>query len=152
LHSWSVQAYDAAGNFSLMRSTTGLSSGSPKATAASQLKVITSKGVLAVKVGRKSGQRLWLSFKLTQPFARAFLHLRVLGGKAKVRVSLTAGSGRTTAGRRLGERSAKKKGILKIPIGSMKAGTLRLVITAQGGLVTIAGQGGAKAPTIMNGS
>ena len=34
----------------------------------------------------------------------------------------------------------------------MKVQTLRLVITAQGGLVTIAGMGGAKAPTIVNGS
>ena len=150
-YTWSVQAYDAAGNFSVSRQWSGTSNGSPKATAASVLKVIKSKGVLRVKVGGKSGQRLLLSFRLMQPFTHAFLHLRVLGGKAKVRVSLPAGSGRNTPGKRLGERPAKK-GVLKIPLGTMKIQTLRLVITAQGGLVTIAGMGGAKAPTIVNGS
>jgi hypothetical protein len=149
LNTWSVQAYDAAGNYSGARSWSGSFIGSPKATAASQLKVIKSKGVLAVKVGRKSGQRLELTFKLAQPFARAVLHLRVLSGKAKVRVSLPAGSGRNTPGRSLGQKTSKR-GVLKISIGTMKAGTLRLVITTQGGLVTIAGPGGASAPTIMN--
>ncbi len=118
-YTWSVQAYDAAGNYSGERMYIGTSNGSPKATAASRLKVVKSKGVLAVRVGGKSGQRLVLLFKLTQPFSRAVLHLRVLGGKAKVRVSLPAGSGRTTAGKRLGERPARK-GVLKIPIGTRR--------------------------------
>ena len=150
-YTWSVQAYDAAGLLSSPRTCTGISNGTPKATAASQLRVIKSKGVLAVKVGRKSGQRVVLVFKLKQPFARAVLHLHVISGKAKVRVSLPAGSGRNTPGKRLGQKTSKK-GVLKIKIGPMKAQTLRLVITAQGGLVTIAGPGGADAPTIMNAS
>jgi Fibronectin type III domain len=148
-HTWYVQAFDAAGNISSVRSTTAISNGSPKATAASALKVVKSKGVIAVRVGGTSGARIVLSFKLKQSFTRAVLHLRVLSGKAKVRVSLPSGSGRTTAGKRLGERAAKK-GVLKVPIGAQKGGTLRLVVTALGGLVKIAGKGGAKAPTIMN--
>jgi fibronectin type 3 domain-containing protein len=148
-YTWGVQAVDAAGNVSGVSTASATSNGSPKATAASALKVVRSKGVMAVKVGGKSGQRVVLSFKLMQPFTRAVLHLHVLAGKAKVRISLPSGSGRTTPGKRLGERISKK-GILKIPLGTQKSGTLRLVVTAQGGLVTIAGKGGAKSPTIMN--
>jgi hypothetical protein len=150
-HQWTVQAYDAVGNVSRGTTIGATTNGTPKATAASRLKVVKSKGVLQVRVGGKSGTRIVLSFDLQQSFSRAVLHLRVLSGKAKVRISLPAGSGRTTAGKRLGQRAAKK-GILKIPIGTQKAGTLRLVVTAQGGLVTIAGKGGAKAPTIMSAS
>jgi chitodextrinase len=150
-HTWYVQAFDAAGNISSSRSVMAISNGSPKATAASALKVVKSKGVIAVRVGGTSGARIVLSFKLGQSFSRAVLHLRVLSGAAKMRISLPSGSGRTTAGKRLGERAAKK-GVVKIPIGTQKGGTLRLVVTAKGGLVTIAGKGGAKAPTIVNAS
>jgi hypothetical protein len=115
------------------------------------------KGAKVFVVGGSSAARILLSFRLKQPFARAVVRLQVLKagvtGKAvpKVRVSLPAGSGRTTPGKRLGERIAKK-GTISIPVGHMKAGVLRLVVTATGGTLTLAGSGSTHAPMIVSGS
>jgi chitodextrinase len=149
-HTWTVVAVDAAGNQSAPRSTDPIATnGAPAATKASVLKVVASKGVKAVRIGGKTGSRLVLSFKLVQRFDPAVLRLQVLSGKAKLRISLPSGTGRTTPGKRLAERAAKK-GMLLIPIGNMKPQTLRIIVTAShGGLVTLAGAKGAKPPVIM---
>jgi hypothetical protein len=90
-----------------------------------------------------------LSFKLGQQFSPAVLRLQVLSGKATLRVSLPAGTGRTTPGKRLGQKAAKK-GTVLIPIGVMHPQTLRVVLTStKGGLVTLAGPKGSKAPMIV---
>ncbi|MEO9176662.1 MAG: hypothetical protein ABI317_14200 [Gaiellales bacterium] len=149
-HEWGVVAVDAAGNQSAPRGTGPITtSGAPAATKASVLRVVRSKGVKAVRIGGKTGSRLVLSFKLVQRFDPAVLRLQVLSGKAKLRVSLPSGTGRTTPGKRLAERAAKK-GMLLIPIGNMKPQTLRIIVTSShGGLVTLAGAKGAKAPMIV---
>jgi hypothetical protein len=160
-HIWAVQAFDAAGNGSILRETDGTSPGPPKSTIASALKVVKSKGAKFVTVGGASGTRIVLSFNLTQAYARGSLHLQVVKStvqkvnrkrartfKTKVRISLPAGVGRTTAGKRLGERVARK-GTVIIPLGRLPVGPLRLVVTTSGGSVTISGTGaGPKAPTI----
>jgi hypothetical protein len=126
-------------------------------TKASHVTVVKSKGTKVFVVGGSSGARIVLLFQLKQPFARAVVRLQVLKagvtGKAvpKVRVSLPAGSGRTTPGKRLGERIAKK-GTISIPVGHMKAGPLRLVVTATGGTLTLSGSGSTHAPMIVSGS
>jgi fibronectin type 3 domain-containing protein len=150
VYQWTVQAVDAAGNLSPARSVAATSTGTPTATAASKLTVVSSKGAKSFRVGGKSGARIVLSFKLKDSFVPAYLRLQVVSGKAKLRISLPAGSGRTTPGKRLGEKSVKK-GSFKIGIGTQKSGTLRLVVTAKGGLVTISGMSkGTKAPTISS--
>jgi Fibronectin type III domain len=160
-HHWDIQAFDAAGNGSILHGTDAYSSGPPKTTVASALRVVNSKGAKAVTVGGASGTRIVLSFDLAQVYARGSLRLQVVKStlkkldgqskttiKTKVRISLPAGTGRTTAGKRLGERLAKK-GTVTIPLGRLPAGPLKLVVTATGGTVTISGTGaGPKAPTI----
>jgi chitodextrinase len=150
LHEWDVVAFDAAGNRSSSRGSTPLmTTGTPKATSASLLRIVPSKGVKSVRIGGKSGSRLVLSFKLTEQFSPAVLRLHVLSGKAKLRVSLPSGAGRTTPGVRLAERPAKK-GTLLIPIGNMHPQTLKIVVTSSAGkLVTLAGPKGSKAPMIV---
>jgi hypothetical protein len=148
-HEWDVVAIDAAGNQSPSRGVTLTTNGAPAATKASFLSVVKSKGVKTVRIGGKTGARLVLSFKLTEQFNPAVLRLHVLSGTAKLRVSLPSGTGRTTPGKRLAERRAKK-GTLLIPIGNMKPQTLRIVVTSsQGKLVTLAGAKGSKAPMIV---
>ena len=108
-----------------------------------------------MSVGGKAGSRAVLSFKIAQPFTRGVLKLNVLKAKAtgkavtKVRVFLAAGTGRTAPGTRIGEHTAKK-GVISIPLGHLPKGTLRLVVTASAGTVTLAGTGaGKKAPMIV---
>jgi chitodextrinase len=156
-YTYSVVAFDAAGHVSTPRATSATSTGTPMATKASNVKVVKSKGTKVFVVGGSSGARIVLSFRLKQPFARAVVRLQVLKvgvtGKAvpKVRVSLPAGSGRTTPGKRLGERIAKK-GTISIPVGHMKASVLRLVVTATGGTLTLAGTASKHAPMIVSGA
>jgi hypothetical protein len=156
-YTYSVVAFDAAGHVSTPRTVTASSTGTPMATKASTVKLVKSKGTKVFVVGGSSGARIVLSFRLKQPFARAVVRLQVLKagvtGKAvpKVRVSLPAGSGRTTPGKRLGERIAKK-GTISIPVGHMKAGVLRLVVTATGGTLTLAGSASTHAPMIVSGT
>ncbi|HEY1478550.1 MAG TPA: fibronectin type III domain-containing protein [Gaiellales bacterium] len=151
-HVFQVRAVDAQQNASAWRTTGSISTnGAPTSTAASTLKVISSGGAKMMRVGGKRGTRLVLTFTLKQPFTRAKLRVKVVSGKAKLRVSLPAGTGRTTPGKRIAER-AVKKGTVSIPIGNQKAGTLRLVITTSGGgLVTLGGTGSSK-PTILPGT
>ena len=157
-YTYSVVAYDAAGHVSTPRTATATSTGTPMATKASTVKLVKSKGTKVFVVGGSSGARIVLLFRLKQPFARAVVRLHVLAAgvtgksRAKLRISLPAGSGRNTPGKRLGERTAKK-GTISIPVGHQKAGVLRLVVTATGGTLTLAGTGaGAHAPTIVSGS
>lgn len=156
---YQVRAYDAASNLSLPQSRSMTATAVPLATAASNIKA------KLLRVGGSSGSRIVLSFKIPQEFKRAVLRLNVLKRvamtkgrgnakttlKTKLRVSLPAGSGRTQAGKRLAERSVKK-GAIPIPIGRQKAGTLRLVVTVTGGVLTLSGRGGSKAPTIVSAS
>jgi chitodextrinase len=148
-HVFQVRAIDSSGNASAWRATGTISTnGAPTSTAASALRVISSGGAKMMRIGGKRGSRVLLTFTLKQSLVRAQLRLKVLSGKAKLRVSLPAGTGRTTPGKRIAERAAKK-GTVTIPIGNQKAGTLRLVITATGhGLVTLGGSGTSK-PTIV---
>jgi hypothetical protein len=121
----------------------------PTATKASALTLVHAKGVMRVRIGGKTGARMVLAFKLGQQFAPAVLRLQVLSGKATLRVSLPSGTGRTTPGKRLGQKAAKK-GTVLIPIGVMHPQTLRVVLTTtKGGLVTLAGPKGSKAPMIV---
>jgi Fibronectin type III domain len=156
-YTYSVVAFDAASHVSTPRTATATSTGTPIATKASTVRVVKSKGTRMFVVGGASGARIVLLFRLKQPFARAVVRLQVLKtgvtGKAvtKLRISLPAGSGRTTPGKRLGERIARK-GTISIPVGHMKAGVLRLVVTATGGTLTLAGTSSAHAPTIVAGS
>jgi hypothetical protein len=160
-HTWAVRAFDAAGLFSLPRSVTAESSGTPKATIAS-----APKGAKVLRVGGKSGARVVLTFKITQSFQSAVLRLNVLKStpkvrvkgsgslksrvtaRVKLRVALPARTGRTQAGKRLAER-AVRRGTIQIPLGPQKVGVLRLVVTASGGSLTLAGTGAKKAPTIQ---
>jgi large repetitive protein len=145
---WEVVAVDAAGNQSPVRTYSLLTNGAgPQATKASALSFVP--GVKRVRIGGKAGARVVLSFKLGQQFTPAVLRLHVLSGKATLRVSLPSGTGRTTAGERLGQKAAKK-GTVLIPIGNMHPQTLRVVLTTtKGGLVTLAGPKGSKAPMIV---
>ena len=145
---WEVVAVDAAGNPSVVRTYSLVTNGpGPKATKASTLRLVP--GVMRVRIGGKTGARILLSFKLTQQFAPAVLRVRVLSGKATLRVSLPTGTGRTAAGKRLGQKAAKK-GTVLIPIGTMHPQTLRVVLTTtKGGVVTLAGPKGSNAPTIV---
>jgi fibronectin type 3 domain-containing protein len=155
-YTYSVVAFDAAGHVSTPKTVTALSTGTPMATKAT-VQLIKSKGTKVFVVGGSSGARIVLLFRLKQPFVRAVVRLQVLKvgvtGKAvpKVRVSLPAGSGRTTPGKRLGERIARK-GTISIPVGHMKASLLRLVVTATGGTLTLAGTRSTHAPMIVSGS
>jgi hypothetical protein len=160
-HTWAVRAYDAAGLFSFPRSVEATSSGTPKATVAS-----SPKGAKVLRVGGRSGARVVLSFKITQSFQSAVLRLNVLKStpkvrvkgsgslksrvtaRVKLRVALPARTGRTQAGKRLAER-AVRRGTIQIPLGPQKVGVLRLVVTASGGSLTLAGTGAKKAPTIQ---
>jgi hypothetical protein len=166
-HRWDVMAYDAANNLSLPHSAELTTTAAPKATAAAKIRVVKSKGAKMVRVGGTSGARVVLSFKITQAYANAVLRLTVLKAvptlakkgsgsakrkvtaKVKVRVSLPLRSGRTEAGKRLAERAARK-GIISIPLGVQKPSTLRLVLTASGGVLTLSGgaSGPKKAPTV----
>jgi hypothetical protein len=154
-HHWDVRAFDAAGNGSILKGADAASSGTPTSTVASALRVVTTTGKKMVNVGGKGGGSVVLSFKLAQTFSPGVLHLHVLRSRAtgkavtKVRISLPARTGSTQPGKRLGERVAKK-GIVSIPLGTLKSGTLRLVVTATAGTVTLSGTGaGSKAPTIV---
>jgi acyl-CoA reductase-like NAD-dependent aldehyde dehydrogenase len=116
---------------------------------------VKTTGKKVVSVGGKQGTRIVLSFKLTQTFAPGVLRLNVIKSKAtgkavtKVRISLPARTGSTAPGKRVGERLAKK-GTISIPLGMQTSGTLRLVVTATAGTVTLSGTGaGSKAPTIV---
>jgi hypothetical protein len=42
-----------------------------------------------------------------------------------------------------------RRGTIQIPLGPQKVGVLRLVVTASGGSLTLAGTGAKKAPTIQ---
>jgi chitodextrinase len=147
---WEIVAVDAAGNVSPARTVSLVTTGSgPRATKASALMLVRSNGVMRVRIGGKTGARVVLSFTLAQQFAPAVLRLQVLSGKATLRVSLPSGTGRTTAGKLLGKKVAKK-GTVLIPIGTMHPQTLRVVLTTtKGGLVTLAGARGSKAPMIV---
>jgi hypothetical protein len=154
IYQYDVRAFDAAGNGSILHSATAKSDGPPKTTIASALRVVKWKGAKTFKVwGGSSGARIVISFTLPETYPRATLRLQVVKstvvrGKAqakvkartKLRVSLPMGTGRTLPGTRLAERVAKK-GILLIPLKGMPKGPLRLILTATGGTVTIAGTG-----------
>ena len=145
---WEVVAVDAAGNQSPVRTVSLVTKGAgPQATEASALSFVP--GVKRVRIGGKTGARVVLSFKLGQQFTPAVLRLHVLSGKATLRVSLPSGTGRTTAGKLLGKKAARK-GTVLIPIGNMQAKPLRIVLTTtKGSLVTLAGPKGSKAPMIV---
>jgi hypothetical protein len=147
---YAVVAVDAAGNPSVARTASATTSGAgPTATKASALTLVHAKGVMRVRIGGKTAARIVLSFKLAQQFKPAVLRLQVLSGKATLRVSLPSGTGRTTPGLLLGKKVAKK-GTVLIPIGVMQAKPLRIVLTTtKGGLVTLAGPKGSKAPMIV---
>jgi hypothetical protein len=148
-HDWTITALDAAGHESAARDFSYVTTGPAIATKASSIRIYGSTGVKGVHVGGKAGVRLVLVFKLAQTVNRAELDLRVLAGSARLRVSLPSGRGRTTAGKRLAERPAKK-GLVRLAIGKMPEGTIRLIVTSShGGTLTLAGTGGAKAPTIV---
>jgi hypothetical protein len=148
-HVWAVTALDAAGNESVSRQFTYVMTGPAIATKASSVKPAGSRGAKGAHVGGKAGVRLVLVFKLAQTVNPAELDVRVLSGSARLRVSLPSGTGRTTAGRRLAERPAKK-GLVRLAIGKMPAGTIRLILTSShGGVLTLAGRGGSKAPVIV---
>ena len=145
-HDWTVSALDAAGNESAPRDVSYVTTVTPVATKVASLRIIGAKGV---QVGGRSGARLVLSFKLAHTVDRAELDLRVLAGSARLRVSLPAGSGRTTPGKQLAERQARK-GLVRLAIGRMKEGTIRLILTSpHGGLLTLVGGRGAQAPAIV---
>jgi hypothetical protein len=155
-HHYELRAFDAAGNGSTVKSADVVSVGPPLSIVASALRVVKSTGKKMVSVGGKQGARIVLSFKLTQTFAPGVLRLNVIKSKAtgkavtKVRISLPARTGSTAPGKRLGERVARK-GIISIPLGKQTSGTLRLVVTATAGTVTLSGTGaGSKAPTIVS--
>jgi chitodextrinase len=145
---WEVVAVDAAGNQSPVRTCTLDTKGAgPQATKASALSFVP--GVKRVRIGGRAGARVVLSFKLGQQFTPAVLRVQVLSGKATLRVSLPLGPGSRTAGKRLGQKAAKK-GTVLIPIGNMHPQVLRVVLTTtKGGLVTLAGPKGSKAPMIV---
>jgi hypothetical protein len=146
---WTVIAQDAAGNSSKPRSTPlMITTASIKAVAATSVKVISASGVRLLRYGGKSGVRLLLTFTLSKTVVPAELNLRVLSGTAKVKVSLPTGTGRTTPGKRIAERRAKK-GTLVIPLGKMPQGKVRLIVTAsQGKMVTLTAPKTAKKPTL----
>jgi hypothetical protein len=155
-HRYELRAFDAAGNGSTIKTVDVESDGPPRSIVASALRVVKTTGKKVVSVGGKQGTRIVLSFKLTQTFAPGVLRLNVIKSKAtgkavtKVRISLPARTGSTAPGKRLGERVAKK-GTVSIPLGQQTSGTLRLVVTASAGTVTLSGTGaGSKAPTIVS--
>jgi hypothetical protein len=155
-HHYELRAFDAAGNGSTIKTADVESDGLPRSIVASALRVVKTTGKKVVSVGGKQGTRIVLSFKLTQTFAPGVLRLNVIKSKAtgkavtKVRISLPARTGSTAPGKRLGERVAKK-GTVSIPLGKQTSGTLRLVVTASAGTVTLSGTGaGSKAPTILS--
>ncbi|MDX6402491.1 MAG: hypothetical protein QOF27_3097 [Gaiellaceae bacterium] len=155
-HHYEVRAFDAAGNGSTAKSVDATSDGPPRSIVASALRVVKTTGKKMVSVGGKQGTRIVLSFKLTQTFAPGVLRLNVIKSKAtgkavtKVRISLPARTGSTAPGKRIGERIARK-GTISIPLGKLTSGTLRLVVTATAGTVTLSGTGaGSKAPTIVS--
>jgi Fibronectin type III domain len=157
-HHYELRAYDAAGNGSTIKSVDATSVGPPRSIVASELRVVKTTGKKMVSVGGKQGTRIVLSFKLTQTFAPGVLRLHVIKSKptgkavTKVRISLPARTGSNAAGKRIGERLAKK-GTISIPLGKLQPGPLRLVVTATAGTITLSGTGaGSKAPTIVSAS
>jgi hypothetical protein len=148
-HVWTVTALDAAGNESAARTFTYVMTAPPSATKVSSITPNGSPGVKGVHVGGKAGVRLVLVFKLAQTVNPAELDVRVVSGTARLRVSLPLGTGRTKPGKRLAERPAKK-GIVRLALGKMPVGTVRLILTSShGGMLTLAGTGGSKAPVIV---
>lgn len=153
-HHYELRAFDAAGNGSTVKAVDATSTGPPRSVVASALRVVTTTGKKVVSVGGKHGARIVLTFKLTEAYTPGVLRLHVIRSRAtgkavtKVRISLPARTGSSAAGKRLGERPAKK-GTISIPLGSLPISTLRLVVTATAGTVTLSGTGaGSKAPTI----
>jgi hypothetical protein len=110
---------------------------------------VTSGDAKRLRIGRQSGQRMVLTFKLSQKIAPAQLVLRIVSGTAKLRISLAIGTGRTVPGHEIAERYVKK-GLYRINVGEAKGPTYRLVITqTKGKLLTIAGPaGGSSKPTV----
>jgi len=149
-NSWTVIAYDAAGNPSRSRTTTSpiTSAAVVAPLQASSVQVLGATGVRLLRYGGKSGSRMLLTFNLKATVVPAQLNLRVLSGNAKVKVSLPLGKGRTTPGKRINELRAKK-GTLTIPLGKMPRGKLRLIVTAsQGKMVTLSAPKKATKPTL----
>jgi hypothetical protein len=146
---WTVVAEDAAGNQSKPRSTPQvITTASIKAVQATSVKVIPATGARLLRYGGKSGARMVLTFTLPRTVVPAQLTMRVLSGTAKVKISLPSGTGRTTPGKRIAERRAKK-GTLVIPLGKMAQGKQRLIVTAsQGKMVTLSAPKTAKKPTL----
>jgi hypothetical protein len=149
-HQWSIAAYDAAGNLSPERTTTPIiTTAAVKTIVASKVQVVQRGRARLLRFGKRAGVRIVLTFRLSQRLSPAQLNLRILSGSAKVRISLPAGTGRTTAGHKIAEKHMKK-GRYKVKVNGMPRGLIRLVITqTKGHLVTIAGpSGGTSKPTI----
>jgi hypothetical protein len=148
--SWGVVAYDAKGNASPSRWSTGrVTAAAVAPVKASRIEVVRSGKAMRLRIGNQTGARIALTFRLPQDISPAQLTLRILSGAAKLRVSLEIGTGRTIPGHEIVEKYVKK-GLYKIGLGKASGIAYRLIITqTKGKLLTLAGPGGGSSrPTV----